>query len=165
MTTQSGMLPDRVSAHLTRPMMYTSERVQGVRRYLNSAHIQTQPGVVASSKLVPFEIQQSLRSRDEPVCIIRLPVGLRRFQYQILIFTTFMDNFVMSLKPQSVKADQTACKSEPLTSRWVKLQDMLQNTCTLSLMQKGWSAKIRSKCSFSMYFHQNESPVWTDASS
>lgn len=117
MTTQSGMLPDRVSARLTRPMMYTSERVQGVRRYLSSAHIKTQPGVVASSKLVPFEIQQTLRSRDEPVCIIRLPVGLRRFQNQILIFTTFMGKFVMSLKAQSVEIDQTPCKSEPLTSR------------------------------------------------
>lgn len=117
MTTQSGMLPDRVSARLTRPMMYTSERVQGVRRYLSSAHIKTQPGVVASSKLVPFEIQQTLRSRDEPVCIIRLPLGLRRLQNQILIFTTFMGKFVMSLKPQSVEIDQTPCKSEPLTSR------------------------------------------------
>lgn len=73
------MLPDRVSARLTRPMMYASEPAQGVRCYLNSAHIKTQPGVVASSKLVPFEIQQTLQSRDEPVCIIRLPVGLRRF--------------------------------------------------------------------------------------
>lgn len=117
MTTQSGMLPDRVSARLTRPMMYTSERVQGVQRYLNSAHIKTQPGVVASSKLVPFEIQQTLRSRDEPVRIIRLPVGLRRFQNHILIFTTLMDTFVMSLKPHSVEADQTPCKFEPLTSR------------------------------------------------
>lgn len=78
-------------------MMYTSERVQGVRRYLNSAHIKTQPGVVASSKLVPFEIQQTLRSRDEPVRFISLPVG--RFHNQILIFTTFMDKFAMSLKP------------------------------------------------------------------
>lgn len=72
---QSGMLPDR----LTHPMMYTSERAQGVRRYLNSAHIKTQPGAVASSKLVPFEIQQTLQSPDEPVCVIRLPVGLRLF--------------------------------------------------------------------------------------
>lgn len=71
MKTQSGMLPDCVSTHLTRPMMYTSERVQGVQRYLNSAHIKTQPGVVATSKLVPFEIQQTLRRRDEPVYIIR----------------------------------------------------------------------------------------------
>lgn len=151
MTTQSGMLPDHVSGHLTRPMTYTSERrVQGVERYLHSTHIITQPGVVASSKPVPFEIQQTLRSRDEPVCIIRLPVGLRCFQNQILIFTTFMDKFVMSLKPQSVDVDQTPCKSEPLTSRWVRLQHVLRNTCTLSLMQKGCSSKLRSKPSFSM---------------
>lgn len=118
MKTQSGMLPDCVSTHLTRPMMCTSERVQGVQRYLNSAHIKTQPGVVATSKLVPFEIQQTLQSRDEPVYIIRLPVGLRRFCESIPnIYTTFMDKLVMSVKPQSVEVDQTPCQSEPLTSR------------------------------------------------
>ena len=79
MTIHSGMLPDCVSVHITRPMMYTLKRVEGVERYLNSAHIKTQPGVVASSKLVPFEIQQTSWSHDVRVCAIRLPVRPRRF--------------------------------------------------------------------------------------
>ena len=66
MTTQSGVLPDRVSARLSRLMVYASAWAQGERRYLNTAHIKTEPRVVASSKLVPFEIQQTLRCCDEP---------------------------------------------------------------------------------------------------
>lgn len=83
MTTQSGMLPDRVSARLACPKMCTSAGVQGARRYLNSAHIKTQPEVMASSKLVPFEIQQTLRSRDEPVCVLLARLsgsGVRRIK-------------------------------------------------------------------------------------
>lgn len=135
--------------------MCTSERVQGVQRYLNSAHIKTQPGVVATSKLVPFEIQQTLQSRDEPVYIIRLPVGLRRFPNQFLIYTTFMDKFVMSVKPQSVEGDQTPCQSEPLTSRWVRLQDMLLRTparchqCRKAEAQN-WGQSVVLACSMSV---------------
>lgn len=77
------MLPDRVSARLACPKMCTSAGVQGARRYLNSAHIKTQPEVMASSKLVPFEIQQTLRNRDEPVCVLLARLsgsGVRRIK-------------------------------------------------------------------------------------
>lgn len=74
-----------------------------MRHYLKSAHIKTQPAVVGSSKLVPFEIQQTLRSRNEPVCVISPPVGLGHSRNRILIFTTSVGKFVMSLKPQVLR--------------------------------------------------------------
>lgn len=74
-----------------------------MRRYLKSAHIKTQPEVVGSSKLVPFEIQQTLRSRNEPVCVISPPVRLGHSRNQILIFTTSVGKFVMSFKPQGLR--------------------------------------------------------------
>lgn len=100
--------------------------MQGVQRYLNSAHIKTQPGVVASSKLVPFEIQQTSWSHDGLVCIIRLPVRPRRFTIKIIIFAMFMDNFAMSLKPQvmtlikhhvNLRLDISLQTSQPVCNR------------------------------------------------
>lgn len=99
MTMHSGTLPDCVSVHITHPVMYTLKCVEGVQCYLNSAHIKTQPGVVASSKLVPFEIQQTSWNHDASVRY-QTACQARAFQYRIMIFAIFMDNFVMSLKPQ-----------------------------------------------------------------
>lgn len=147
MTTQSGMLPDRVSARLARPMMCTSAGVQGARRYLNSAHIKTQPEVVASSKLVPFEIQQTLRSRDEPVCVIATPVRLGPSQNQILIFTTSMGKSVMSFKPQVLRLIKHRVNPNLLPTD--ESGCGLWCTCTLSLMQRVWSSKLMSERSFS----------------
>lgn len=140
MTTQSGMLPDRVSARLARPTMCTSAGVQGARRYLNSAHIKTQPGVVASSKLVPFEIQQTLQSRDEHVCVIGAPVRLGRSQNQILIFTTSMGKFVMSSKPQVLRLIKHHVNPNLLPTN--ESGCGLWCTCTLSLMHRVWKTNV-----------------------
>lgn len=68
-----------ICAYYTSSDVHVEVRGEGARRYLNSAHIKTQPGVVASSKLVPFEIQQTSRHRDVLVCVIRQPVRPGRF--------------------------------------------------------------------------------------
>lgn len=149
MTTQSGMLPDRVSARRAHPVMCTSEGVQGARSYLNSAHIKTQPEVVASSKLVPFEIQQTLRSRDEPVCVIGAPVRLGSSQNQMLIFTASVGKFVMSFKPQVLRVIKR--RVNPTLLQTDESGCRLWCTCTPLLMQQVWSSKRMSERGFSTY--------------
>lgn len=144
MTTQSGMLPDRVSACLAHPTMRTSAGVQGARRYLNSAHIKTQPEVVASSKLVPFEIQQTLQSRDEPVCVIRRACQARAFAESNPDIYHVHGQICNVFQAPSVEGDQTPCKSEPPTNRWVRLRAVVHlhavaNAASLKLKTNVWA--------------------------
>lgn len=125
MTMHSGTLPDCVSVHVTHPVMYTLKWGEGVQRYLSSAHIKTLPGVVASSKLVPFEIQQTSWSHDVPVCAIRLPVRPRRLRIKswYLPCSWIICNV---FKAPSVDTDQTPCKSEPWHFHAVSLARLQQ---------------------------------------
>lgn len=142
MTTQSGMLPDRVSARLARPMMCTTAGVQGARRYLDFAHIKTQPEVVASSKLVPFEIQQTL---PRWACVwYRRAWQARTFTESNPYIYHIHGQVCNVFQSPSVEVDQTPCKSEPPTNKWVTLRAVVHlhavaNALSLELKTNVWA--------------------------
>ena len=143
MTFQSCTLPDCVPVHTRHPVIYTLIWVEVALLYLCSAHIKIQPGVVASSKLLPFEILLTSWTHAVPVHIIRLHVRKRclNIDSRYLWYSWVIYNIP---KASGQDADQTPCIFEPqifAINMSTRLQRAVQvvNTITQTTIQHNWA--------------------------